>query len=191
MDLKQDEIPLFAPKKAVIVLILWGENGDRICLGRKEDKENGCLGNGSWVNPGGKIDPGEAPVDTCIREIREEAGLVIKPDNLEYCAIAYFHNYRSTDSNEHVVCHCPIFRVRSFEGQPKPQPTEKIVEYQWFPYSMIPYDSLMLSDRYWLPLLLRDKKKYEIKVHYEPKQSALRGPVVTTQVRNLPQLHDL
>jgi len=32
-----------------------------------------------WELPGGKMDKGEQPEETCIREIREELGLVVKP----------------------------------------------------------------------------------------------------------------
>lgn len=35
---------------------------------------------GMWQNPGGKIDPGELPVEAAVREIKEETGLNLSPD---------------------------------------------------------------------------------------------------------------
>lgn len=32
--------------------------------------------------PGGKIDPGETPVEACLRELREETGLILGPRDL-------------------------------------------------------------------------------------------------------------
>ncbi|GAA1871256.1 NUDIX hydrolase [Myceligenerans crystallogenes] len=36
-----------------------------------------------WFTLGGGIDPGETPVEAALREVREEAGLVLSPDDLE------------------------------------------------------------------------------------------------------------
>lgn len=35
-----------------------------------------------WGLPGGKVDPGETPVQACVRETFEEVGLKIDPDDL-------------------------------------------------------------------------------------------------------------
>lgn len=35
-----------------------------------------------WELPGGKMDEGEQPEDTCIREIEEELGLTVKPTEI-------------------------------------------------------------------------------------------------------------
>lgn len=45
----------------------------RVLLGRRR----GAHGGGTYAFPGGKISPGEQPIDAVIREIREETGLVV------------------------------------------------------------------------------------------------------------------
>ena len=43
-----------------------------------------------WIGIGGKFENGESPEDCAVREVFEETGLVIKPEDLEYCGIVTF-----------------------------------------------------------------------------------------------------
>ena len=43
-----------------------------------------------WIGIGGKFENGESPEDCAIREVREETGLEIAPEDLEYCGIVTF-----------------------------------------------------------------------------------------------------
>jgi 8-oxo-dGTP pyrophosphatase MutT (NUDIX family) len=36
-----------------------------------------------WEVPGGHLDPGESPLDAAVRELEEEAGLVVRPEQVE------------------------------------------------------------------------------------------------------------
>lgn len=43
-----------------------------------------------WIGIGGKFENGESPEDCAVREIKEETGLEIAPEDLEYCGIVTF-----------------------------------------------------------------------------------------------------
>ena len=48
-------------------------------------------GGGTWECPGGKIDFGEQPEDSLIREIREETGLTVTVDKIAYASSILAH----------------------------------------------------------------------------------------------------
>ena len=51
----------------------------------------GDSGGGTWECPGGKIDFGEQPEDSLIREIREETGLTVTVDKIAYASSILTH----------------------------------------------------------------------------------------------------
>ena len=42
-----------------------------------------------WSLPGGVVDPGESPKDAAIREVKEEVGLAISPESVEFVGTVY------------------------------------------------------------------------------------------------------
>lgn len=61
------------PMHHIAVGVVW--RNDRVLITRR--KAEGLLG-GLWEFPGGKVDDGENPETTCIREIKEETNLVVE-----------------------------------------------------------------------------------------------------------------
>lgn len=53
---------------------------------KKEDDYN----KDKWIGIGGKFENGESPEDCAVREVKEETGLEIAPEDLEYCGIVTF-----------------------------------------------------------------------------------------------------
>jgi 8-oxo-dGTP diphosphatase len=92
---------------------------------------------GLWEFPGGKIEAGERPEETVIREMREELGVSIK----EACLAPFIfasHSY----SEFHLLM--PLFLCRRWEGIPHPHESQRIA---W----VRPKDLALQSDRYPMP----------------------------------------
>lgn len=104
------------------------------------------LGAGKINGPGGKIDPGETPLQCAIRECQEE--LQITATDARKVGELRF----AMSDCPHILCH--VFRASRFTGEP--QETDEAIP-RWTPLEAIPYDLMWEDDRHWLPLLLTNR----------------------------------
>lgn len=112
---------------------------DRVLLIRKKRG----LGAGKMSAPGGRIEPGETPLEGAIREVVEEIG--VTPTEVEKCGELRF---QFVDGHS---IHCHVFVARGWEGVPVE--TDE-AEPRWTPLSAIPYAEMWADDALWLPMLL-------------------------------------
>ena len=101
------------------------------------------IGAGKINGPGGKVDPGEAPLAAAIREVQDEIGVTPLDPSL--------HGELRFHFSDGLVLHCMIYLAHHFDGVPSE--SEEAVPL-WFPVDALPYDEMWEDDRHWLPLLL-------------------------------------
>jgi len=109
------------------------------------------FGAGKWNGYGGKPKNGEDLVSCAIREMLEEIGTVVHPDNLQKVAALNFFFKSKKEWDQEVN----IFISRNWSGEPVE--TEEMRP-QWFNFDEIPYYQMWPDDKIWLPKVLAGKK---------------------------------
>ncbi len=129
---------LWVPQQRATLLFII--QGGRILLIHKKRG----LGAGLVNGPGGRIEPGETPLEGALREVREE--LCVNPTGAEYSGGLHF---QFTDG---LSIHGTVFRATGYTGG-EPQETDEAVPL-WTPLDRIPYERMWADDRLWLPLMI-------------------------------------
>ncbi|MFZ8758719.1 8-oxo-dGTP diphosphatase [Microbacterium sp. HMH0099] len=131
------------PEVSVVYLRRGGAQGE-VLLGEKLTG----LGAGRLVGPGGKLEPGETPVDAAVREVREEIGVEVAPADLRPVGALDYHfpDRPAWSQRSHV------FVADRWRGRP----VESVeLRPAWFALDAVPYDRMWDDARRWLPAVLR------------------------------------
>jgi ADP-ribose pyrophosphatase YjhB (NUDIX family) len=107
------------------------------------------FGVGHWNGVGGKPNPGESIEQTTARECEEEIQVI--PKKIQHVADLNFFFSDKPEWNQQVV----VYTATEWEGEPKE--TEEMKP-QWFDLHKIPYDSMWVDDKHWLPKVLAGEK---------------------------------
>lgn len=106
------------------------------------EKKRG-IGAGKVNGPGGKMDPGETPLECALRETREE--LMIEATRVQKRGELCFAMSDMPD------IHCHVFVAEGWDGEPTE--TEEAVPF-WCPLTDIPYHRMWADDIHWLPQMI-------------------------------------
>lgn len=130
------------------------ERGDQYLMLHRTKKVND-MNHDKWLGIGGHIEPGETPLQSVLREAREEIGLVLKD-----CVPRGLVHFRSdTDPDEDMH----LFTASRFEG-------EMIVcdegDLEWIDKSRLLALTLWEGDRIFLKLLQDGAPFFELTLRY-------------------------
>lgn len=104
------------------------------------------LGGGRVNGPGGRLEPGETPLEGAIREVQEE--LKVTPIGVQPAGELSF---QFTDGYS---IHVYVFTASGYAGEPSE--TEEAAPF-WAPVDAIPFDRMWEDDRLWIPLMLEGR----------------------------------
>ena len=162
------EEPMSKEKILLRATLCFLRRDHEVLLALKKKK----IGEGCLNGYGGGIEEGEDEKASAVRELLEEAEVIAIPEDLQKIAIVYFHNI--TSSGISFTCECHVYALWRWRGEPKT--TKEMTDPEWFSQDKLPFERLMLADRFWLPIALGNRKIIAV-VHYGPYQSELLRPV--------------
>ena len=102
------------------------------------------IGEGKINGPGGKIDPGETPLECAVREVQEELCI----DTLDPVKRGELW-FSMSDLPD---IHCHVYTATEFTGTPTA--TDEAIPY-WCEIADIPFERMWEDDSYWLPQALK------------------------------------
>lgn len=114
-------------------------HGDQVLLAMKKRSH----GVGKWNGPGGKVKVGESMKDAACREVWEEVGLRVLPDDLiDVGVVEFVYEGQSENTNR-----CSVFLARVFSGE---LTESDEMRPQWFQRNELPWEHMWKSDQIWL-----------------------------------------
>ena len=161
---------------AVVHLHVFNAQGDVYLQKRPEWKD---IQPGKWDTAvGGHIDYGETPEEALRREVREETGLIVEPEDLEYCGIVTFVDVTEPEAYTEFM---HVFRTRSFSGTLLTDCDEG--ELEWVPIEKINDLPHWQADEIFLDFLAQNKTFFSLKAIYK------NGRLIETYLAGIPYNH--
>lgn len=128
--------------EATLVLM---RRGPYVLLGTKKKAR---MGTGKLNAPGGRLEPGEAPLRCAVREVEEEVGITLDPDQLQL--IAVLMGYAAGELDQKVY----VYFVRDFHGEPRE--TDSMIP-EFVPIDGIPFGRMHGGDVFWFSEAVQGK----------------------------------
>ena len=121
---------------------------------KKEDDPN----EGKWIGVGGKFEPGEAPDDCMLREVREETGIV--PERYHFCGVIHFISDTWEDEDMY------LYRAEAGTAEEAKAVCSE-GELRWIPEEQLMDLTMWEGDRLFLKPLMEGEEKISMTLHYE------------------------
>ena len=122
------------------------KRSNKTCLGIKKRG----FGAGKLLEPGGKVEPGETPMQGAIREAEEEVGVKIR--SAHKVGQLVFRNLYYKGTPETAITH--VYMSEDFEGEPSE--SDELVP-NWYDINSLPYNKMWGDDEHWMPEVFRGK----------------------------------
>lgn len=144
---------------AVLPVVIREQHGkEEVLLHRRAN--TGYM-DGKWDFAGsGHVEEGETASQAVCREVFEEAGLIVRPEDVEFLHLSH----RVKEPTYYDL----YFAVRTWAGEPSIREPEKCGAMDWFPVDALPED--MIANRRRTFLLARTGVHYSEIIYHTPEE---------------------
>lgn len=152
----------FKSYAAVLPVILRERDGrEEVLLHRRAN--TGYM-DGKWDFAGsGHVEEGETASRAACREVFEETGLAVRPEDMEFLHLSH----RVKEPTYYDL----YFTVRAWAGEPSIREPEKCSAMDWFPVDALPED--MIANRRRTFLLARAGVHYSEIIYHTPEEEEI------------------
>lgn len=146
---------------ATLVIIIKESPTPAVLLGYKKKG----FGQGKFTGFGGKVEAGETVLEAAIRELAEETGLRMLPEQLHPAAVLAFRFPNQNNWSQDVYVFTTVFDAQ------EPAESEEMRP-QWFPFDRLPYKQMWADGRHWLPRILAGER-FRARFIFKPDNTSL------------------
>lgn len=164
----------------ILCLLVREDPAEEILLGIKKVG----FGAGKYVGIGGTVEPGETLVQTAVREINEETGVLVASQDLKNVGRILFL-FPGKPAWDRMVY---VFLANDWQGEPVESPEIKPA---WFKRDQIPYTEMWADASHWLPEVLAGRE-IAARFVFNPDNETLKEALVNDRKETLwPQIKAL
>lgn len=138
---------LIAPSVNVYII-----NNGKVLLGRRQ---NTGYADGKLCPPGGHVEEGETPLEATVRELKEEVGIEVDPNDLDFVCVAA----RNESPTAYVAYE---FVLKDKDYEPTNTELEKCSELVWVDVTNLPEDVISDFAQIIKQSVVGDKKYLEL-----------------------------
>ncbi len=139
---------------------------NEVLLLYRNKKEND-FHQGKYVGIGGRLEPGETPLECIIREIKEESGYELSQSEISFRGYIYFDEINRNKELEDLPAFNWLVFIYTVTVKEKIDFENTEGELHWFSKGKIPYENMWGGDRIFTPKLLDTEEIIEGKFLYK------------------------
>ncbi|MBI5202060.1 MAG: 8-oxo-dGTP diphosphatase [Elusimicrobia bacterium] len=139
-------------RKLIPAVLIYAERGGSLLMLHRNTRP-GDFHAGKWNGLGGKCEPGESPLETARRELREEAGLDLPETAFKPLGVVQFPDFKPKAGEDWIVW---VFAADAPEAPAEP-PKCPEGTLHWIERAKVLALNLWPGDKHFLPLVLERK----------------------------------